>query len=827
MSDSNYILIVEDSHTQARQIELSLKQLGHPVSIACNAKDALTILGKQKALIVIADILMPEMDGYQLCSKIKSDPRLVDIPVVLLTQLSDSKEIIKGLECGADDFIVKPYSEELLLTRIQTILHLKAKFESADRQVRILVVEDSPTQAEQIKYLLEERGYTVLIASDGREGLKAARETMPTIIISDILMPVMDGYELAYEIKHDEGLKHIPVILITSLMDRKEVLRKASVVADGYFTKPFDDKYLLEKVEALISASTHADEGKDLKGVDVTFGGEHYVIASGRHQILNFLLSIYENAVQQNQDLILMQRELQALNEQLEEKVLERTQELEASEINFRTLAENANDGIVIVNNEGRHAYANKRTTEITGYSVNELLNTGIKDLAHPDVFPTIMEIFKKRLAGIPQPGQYETVIIRKDGKSIPIEITSSKTLWHGRPAAIVILRDISIRKKMEDEFLKVSKLESISTLAGGIAHDFNNLLTGILGNVSLIKAYVSPEERTYNTLTNIEKASLKAKDLTQQLLTFAKGGTPVKNTVSIAGLIMDSANFVLSGSSIRCDFSIAEDLCLVDIDEGQINQVIHNLVLNAEQARPKDGIIRISAENVSVKDEDNLPVKVGKYVRLTINDSGIGIPGENLDRIFDPYFTTKNKGSGLGLATVYSIISNHDGYIMAESEVGTGTTFSIYLPISRKQVKVFPVKDVGEKPIPGKGRILVMDDEEIIRDVAGSMLSSLGYKVDFAKDGAEAIRLYKKAKEEGLPFDAVIMDITIPGGMGGRKAIDKLREIDPAAKAIVSSGYSDDAIMSDFRKYGFSAVIAKPYRLFDLSKVVYQVIKG
>jgi len=704
MNKGNYILIVEDSQTQARQIELSLKPLGHPVFVALDPKDAIKMLKKEKAILVIADILMPEMDGYQLCRVIKSDMGLKDMPVVLLTRLSDPKEIIKGLECSADDFIVKPYSEELLLTRIRTILALKAR--------------------------------------------------------------------------HDK-----------------------------------------------LATPNHDDNKINTSGIEVAFGGERYVITASRRQALNFLLSIYENAVQQNRDLILMQKELQALNEQLEEKVMDRTQQLEASERSFRTLAENASDGILILNEKGENIYVNKQTSEITGFSMDQLLNIGIKDIIHPDELPAAMEICRKRLEGIQMQAQHESVIIKKDGRNIPVEITCSKTIWHDQPAIMSILRDISWRKKIEEEFLRSSKLDSISVLAGGIAHDFNNLLTGIIGNISLAMAYVTPQDRVYNILSNLEKASLKAKDLTQHLLTFAKGGAPIKDIVSLPVLIRDSASFALSGSNFRGDFSIADNICLVEADEGQISQVIHNLVLNAEQAKPADGIIRISAENLNVTDELHLPLKDGKYAAISVNDRGSGIHKENISRIFDPYFTTKERGSGLGLATVYSIIKNHGGLITVDSDTEAGTTFKVYLPASQKQVKAFPVTNIGEKPVTGKGRIMVMDDEEIIRDTAGSMLTTLGYEVNCAKDGAEAINLYKKAQLEREPFALIIMDLTIQGGMGGKEAILKLREIDPDVRVIVSSGYSEDALMSDYKKHGFSAVIAKPYKLAELSKIVQKVI--
>ena len=804
MKNEGYILIIEDSSTQARQLESILERLGYAILIAYNAKDALAMLKRQKPVIVISDILMPEVDGYQLCKQIKTDDRLTDVPVVLLTQLSDPREIIKGLECGADDFIVKPCHEGLLLSRIQAILALKFKHDFDSEHVNILVVEDSPTQAEKFRYLLEERGYRVAVAANGKEGLAAAREIRPALVISDILMPVMDGYDLAYEIKHDKELGKTPIILVTSLTEGEELVRKVSVVADGYFTKPYEDVYLLSKIESLIRISKNEDIARDHKGLEVFFSGERYVITSGRRQILSFLLSTYESTVQQNHDLILMQRELQLSNEQLEERVAKRTQQLQASEAKYRTLLETSADAIVVVGKDGIVYFANRAAEELLGLSAQEIIGNSF----HIPV-----------AAGETR----DVEINRKGGETAIAEMRIVETNWGDEKAILATLRDITDRKRMEEEVLRVAKLESLGILAGGIAHDFNNLMTGVMGNVSLAKTLVGQETEVYKVLEGIEKASTKTRDLTHQLLTFAKGGAPLKKTACIADLIRESANFVLRGSNTRCDFSIENGLWPLEVDEGQMSQVIHNLIINAEQAMPEGGIIHVLAENTTVHEKSGIPLKAGRYVRITVSDTGVGIPEKYLAKIFDPYFTTKAEGSGLGLASVYSIIKNHDGYISVTSRVGDRTSFLIYLPASQKEV--LPTKKVEGKPIAGKGRVLVMDDEELIRDVAGRMLHKLGYGVEYARDGAEAIEMYKKARDAGMPFDAILMDLTIPGGMGGREAIQKLLEIDPDVKAIVSSGYSDDSIMSNFKKYGFSAVIAKPYVITGLSKIMHEVI--
>ena len=387
---------------------------------------------------------------------------------------------------------------------------------------------------------------------------------------------------------------------------------------------------------------------------------------------------------------------------------------------------------------------------------------------------------------------------------------------------------EIAERKRAEAELLKAQKLESVGILAGGIAHDFNNILTAILGNISLAKMFANPEDRSFARLAEAEKASLRAKDLTQQLLTFSRGGKPIVKTASVARLLKDSTIFALSGSNILCEFSIPEGLWPVEMDEGQINQVINNVVINAVQAMPEGGTIKVRAENVTLgidRRKQGLPLQGEKYVKVSIQDQGIGIPEESLQKIFDPYYTGKKKGSGLGLAISYSIIKKHLGYITVESELGVGTTFHIFLPASEKEV--LTEKRTGEIPLAGKQRILIMDDEEMVRNVAGTMLEHIGYEAGLAKDGTEAIELYKQAKEAHVPFAVVILDLTIPGGMGGKEAIKKLIELDPKAKVIVSSGYSTDPVMSQFREYGFKGVVTKPYKIEELRDALHKVMMG
>ena len=388
-----------------------------------------------------------------------------------------------------------------------------------------------------------------------------------------------------------------------------------------------------------------------------------------------------------------------------------------------------------------------------------------------------------------------------------------------------MVLHDITETDRLLEELQRLKKLESVGRLAGGIAHDFNNVLTAIVGNIGLAKMCTAPEDESYPMLEDAEKASLRAKELTQQLLTFSRGGSPIKEPISAGEVVRDSANFSLTGSKVKCQFSLPDDLWPVDADAAQIGQVVQNLVINADQAMPEGGFVRVAAENMVLAAEAGLPLEPGRYVCISVADRGMGIQPEHLPRVFEPYFTTKKGGSGLGMATAHSIVRRHGGHITVDSELGVGTTFRVYLPASEKGP---PPREAAAGNLPaGGGRVLVMDDEEMVRDVCSSMLASLGYEVELARDGAEAVEAYRRARSEGRPFDAVVMDLTIPGGMGGKEAIGELLKVDPKVKAIVSSGYSNDPVMAEFGEHGFSGVVAKPYRIEELGEALRRTIAG
>ncbi|MGD1074948.1 MAG: PAS domain S-box protein [Thermodesulfovibrionales bacterium] len=521
--------------------------------------------------------------------------------------------------------------------------------------------------------------------------------------------------------------------------------------------------------------------------------------------------------------------DLNSLNEQLQRQVGERKQAEDAlrkSEERFRSIFENVSVGIALVGMNGSVLTVNEALCRFLGYHAHEILGRRFSEFVFSADKKNDRGLYEELLAGGRKSYLVDKRFVHDNGEVIWGRLTVSCIRDEdGHPQkAAVVCEDISERKKMQSGLLRAQKLESLGILAGGIAHDFNNLLTVILGNISLAKLQVGPGDELSDRMMEAEKASLRAKDLTQQLLTFSRGGAPLKKTSSIADLIQESAEFALRGSRTRCVFSVAPDLWSADVDEGQISQVINNLIINGAQAMPEGGTISVKAENMAVDAESLLPLRKGNYVKISISDEGVGIPEEVMESIFDPYFTTKPTGSGLGLSTSYSIVKNHGGYITLESQPGVGTTFYVYLPASRKEI---PQKTGRDKRLPGKGSILVVDDEEMVRFVIGNMLQSLGYEAEFAQNGEEALRLYRDGQETEHPFDAVVIDLTIPGGMGGKETVRRLIEIDPEVKAIVSSGYSNDPVMAEYTKYGFSGVIAKPYTCEELSQVLHGVING
>ena len=388
------------------------------------------------------------------------------------------------------------------------------------------------------------------------------------------------------------------------------------------------------------------------------------------------------------------------------------------------------------------------------------------------------------------------------------------------------LCREIVERKRAEDELIKAQKLESLGVFAGGIAHDFNNILTSILANLSFARMQLSPSHTISKRLEECEKATVRASELTRQLLTFARGGEPVKKLIDPAPLIREAASFVLRGSTVRSIVDLPADLWCLEADAGQLSQSLHNLLINAAQAMANGGEVTVRGANESLDADNPHRLPLGDYIRITIEDHGCGISRENLAKIFDPYFTTKSQGSGLGLASVYSIVKRHGGTVGISSTLGEGSSFDIHLPASPgKRPEGAAVKVTAE--LPAGGRILIMDDEDFIRAIATEILQYKGYEVASCADGREAVDLYQSARQCNVPYAAVILDLTIPGGMGGKEAAALILELDPDAVLIVSSGYSNDTVIANYQNYGFSGSISKPFDADTLARELERLIAG
>lgn len=500
---------------------------------------------------------------------------------------------------------------------------------------------------------------------------------------------------------------------------------------------------------------------------------------------------------------------------------------LHRSQIALLATLDATDDGILTVDDNGKVMNANRRFQEMWRISP-ELIEQKNDDVLLAHVLDQLVEpdIFLKKVKQLYSADEVDFDTLRFKDRRIFERYSRPLLLENVIIGRVWSFRDVTGRKRAEEDRQRAAKLESIGTLAGGIAHDFNNVLTGILGNIQLANAYLGQNrtDTAKEMLTEAEKASLRAKALTQQLLTFSKGGEPVKKVMHIGRLIVESATFALRGATVKPEFAVPDNLWEIEVDEGQLNQVISNLLINASHAMPNGGTINVAAGNMVIKKDNAMSLPEGRYVEIAIEDYGIGIPEGNKVRIFEPYFTTKQKGSGLGLATCYSIVKNHGGHITVESELGVGTTFRIYLPASTTPASVKArQEEYGQKV--GEGRVLVMDDDDSIRALLSAILNGAGYSVVLAADGAEAIEKYGKAKAAGTPFDAVIMDMTIPGGMGGREAIGELLRIDPLIKAIVSSGYANDPMMAEFQSYGFKGVVTKPYSVREMVNTLQKVL--
>ena len=487
-------------------------------------------------------------------------------------------------------------------------------------------------------------------------------------------------------------------------------------------------------------------------------------------------------------------------------------------------------DGVITTDLQGRVTMLNVVAEQLTGRTQDKAVGKAIDDvlcLWDPEG-TTVQEVPVARILETGRMPEAETnaSVIAPDGSRLSVNLTGAPMSdGEGQKVGVVlVVRDITESVRLTQERVRASKLESLGVLAGGIAHDFNNVLTAVVGNIALARNDETLSRETATWLEEAERACLRARTLTHQLLTFSRGGDPVKRPMQIGPLVDATVRFAVSGSNVRCTVDVASDLWPVEADEGQIEQVVHNIVLNAKQAMPRGGQVHVACRNVPLSSVPDAPGSSGYFVRISVRDQGVGIPAEHLERIFDPYFTTKPSGTGLGLAVSHAVVKNHGGFVQAESVVGTGTVFHIFLPRSTKRVAATATPPTASIP-HGRGRVLVMDDDRSIATVTSSMLRSLGYMPDIVSDGEMAVERYLQAMEAGERYEAVVMDLTVPGGMGGAEALVQLREHDPAVCAVVMSGYADTGLLADYQQVGFAGRLAKPFSLRDLAVTLHDLL--
>ncbi len=549
----------------------------------------------------------------------------------------------------------------------------------------------------------------------------------------------------------------------------------------------------------------------------------------------------FQESLEQARDNLQLQveeqtKELTVANKMLREEIGERMKAEEALaedkeylSVTLRSIA----DGVITTDRDGSVVLLNRVAEELTGWRLpdaqgrplGEVLRVVDEDTREENADPF------DRVAG-----SGEAVMLSEGAVLLGHDGTERIVSYSGAPirsqigkirGLVLVIRDISERRKLEERLFKNRKLESVSVLAAGIAHDFNNILTGIMTSLFVARTQVKPESETYQLLSEAEQSAFRASSLTKQLLTFAKGSTPVRQRLPVRELIEETAGFCLSGSQADYELQLPEDLFDVELDRGQMDQALSSIIVNAEESMPNGGLIRIRAENRSIGSEHALPVRKGTYVTISITDQGGGIPEDDLHRVFDPYFTTKPNHNGLGLTTAHSVITQHEGCIDVESVAEKGSTFYIYLPAApvQQQETDWEIEDSDESPV-ARRRVLFMDDEDYIRRTAAKLLEHIGYETTTAAKGEDVLDLYRESLDESRPFDVVVLDLSVNGGKGARETIADLRQLDPEVRAVVTSGYATDPILNDFRRFGFTAALSKPYTVQTIEQAISKALE-
>ena len=721
---------------------------------------------------------------------------------------------------------------------------------------RILIVDDVPTNIHILGDTLA-ADYQLHVALNGPQALQLAEECRPDLVLLDIMMPGMDGFEVFRRLRALEALASVPIIFVTALESQSDESAGLQLGAADYITKPYNPEIVRLRVRNhLVLARQRAS----LKEKKDQLENRNEVLRNALAQIkrLEGIIPIcmcckkirddqdswqqLENYITEHSDALFNHGLCpHCTDEELEKSAAvgglapatregEKARQLRPSEQDgFRVLCDSSPIGMFRTDSNGENVYCNPRMEQITGRSAAENLGRGWDNNIHPEDRPERARFWNALVAG-GCAGSNEYRLLNPNGETSKIRVLVSPCKdpdgsVHGFVGTV---EDITGLSQAREEMIKIQKLESLGLLAGGIAHDFNNILTGIIGNISLAQGAIEASSEAQSALLEAERASERAVGLSRQLLNFAGGGEPVIKPVSVSCLVHEAVTMALRGSNVQGALAVPEGIGTIEVDEEQMLQGISNVVINAAQAMPEGGKVTVSAEAERFGAMNRLGLAPGDYVKIVISDAGCGIPESDLGKISDPYFSTKANGTGLGLTSTYAIIAKHKGHVGVHSVPGKGAAFTLYLPSFGAPVKAAD----PERRLPGaafkKGApILVMDDEEMIRTIASKMLESAGYQVVTCGSGTEAIGLYAAAHSAGNPFEAVIMDLTIAGGMGGGEAARQILALDPGARLVVSSGYCHDPVMAHCTKHGFCAVLPKPYKASDIAAVLSGIFSG
>lgn len=696
---------------------------------------------------------------------------------------------------------------------------------TTEHPIRILIVEDEPTQAMKLQFILQQSGYAVSSAVNGKAALELLKNEKPGLIISDIMMPEMDGYELCRAIRSDASLNHSHIVLLTSHSDPTDVVRGLASGADTFIAKPYDAKNLLSRVKQIISTSSKSSGAEGVDRIEITFEGQPYAINSTRQQILNFFLSTYESMIEKNAELVKARDELNSLSETLEKKVEERTQWLkeeiaerhrvEAQIREQAALLDKAQDAIAVHDLEGNVVYWNKSATRVYGWEAQEVIGMKAEELLYKNVglssptSPLKIAVESGEWSG-------ELKQLTKAGKEIIVQ--SRWTLVRdndGNPKSLLVINsDITEKKRLETQVLRTQRMESIGTLAGGIAHDLNNVLSPILLSINLLDRKLA-DEQSKQILRLVENSARRGSALVKQVLTFARGFEGERALMSLSHVIKEMQTFALQSfpQNVELRTLYKKDLWSIHGDPTQVHQILLNLCVNARDAMPNGGKVTISAENI-VLDRNyaamNPEAKPGPYVVLRVQDTGTGIPPEVLDRMFEPFFTTKEpgKGTGIGLSTLHAIVKGHGGFVLVDTEVGKGTEFSVYLPAVESRAADAAESEAVVIPEGAGELVLLAEDEPLIRDITRDSLESHGYRTVVANDGIEALSLYLQHKDA---VKLVVLDMVMPY-MDGPSTIRALEKISPDVRVIAVSGSPEKIKAAEAASKRGIRFLPKPY---------------